>query len=169
MIRFIYTIILFSSIAILGACEVNLGVNNRSGSLEDDYVAEPLSDMSQKHENALRISNKFIEKMRAGELDSIYEQLFAESLRKLITQQDFKNLINQIHQAKGKIVKYKKMQWGFISGQENGENFLASTKIVEHNKGMMKYLIVFRNDGKYNEIIGFRYKERDGVSPPEQF
>ncbi len=169
MIRFVYTIILLSSIATLGACEVNFGVNNRSGTLEDDYVAEPLSDMSRKHENALRISNKFIERMKAGELDSIYEHLFAESLRKLITQQDFKKLINQIHQEKGKVVKYKKMQWGFISGQEAGENFLASTKIVEHRKDMMKYLIVFRDDGKFSEIIGFRYKERDGVSPPGQF
>ncbi len=61
------------------------------------------------------------------------------------------------------------MQWGFISGQEAGENFLASTKIVEHRKDMMKYLIVFRDDGKFSEIIGFRYKERDGVSPPGQF
>jgi len=169
MIRFVYSIILFFSIATLSACEVELGVNNRSGTLEDDYIAESLSDMSRKHEDALRISNKFIERMKAGELDSIYEQLFAESLKKLISQEDFKNLINQIHQAKGKILKYKKMQWGFISGQENGETFLASTKIVEHQKGMMKYLFVFQNDGKYSEIIGFRYKERDGVSPPGQF
>ncbi len=151
------------------ACEVSINTDNRSGTLEDDYIEEPLGFMSEKYENALRVSNEFVDRMRDGSIDSIYSGLFSEELRGIVSKQDFEKVLAQIFAAKGKITKYKKMQWGFISGKENGRDFLASVKIVEHEKGMMKYLVVFNDDGKFDEIVGFRFKEREGVSPPGQF
>ena len=153
----------------LNACEVKFDANIRSGTIDDDYVAEPLSDMSRKYEHALQTSNAFINRMKSGDQDSIYENLFSSDLRNIVSQQDFQKVIRQIHNEKGKIVRYKEMQWGFISGKEEGRNFIGSVKIVEHEKGMMKYLIVFDDDNKFDEIVGFRFKERDGVSIPGQF
>ncbi len=153
----------------LCACEVKFEANNRSGTVEDDYVAEPLSDMSRKYEHALQISNTFIGRLKSGELDSIYEKLFSSELRGLVSREDFQKMADQIYTAKGKIVRFKKMQWGFISGTENGRNFIGSVKIVEHENGMMKYLVVFDDDNKFDKIVGFRFKERDGVSIPGQF
>ncbi len=107
--------------------------------------------------------------MKASPCDSIYENLFSNDLQNIISRQDFQKLINQIHSAKGKIIRYKEMQWGFISSKEEERNYIGSVKIVEHDKGMMKYLIVFDDDSKFDEIVGFRFKEKDGVSLPGHF
>lgn len=169
MLRIFQVASLLLTGALLCACEVKFDANNRSGTLDDDYVAEPLSDMSRKYEHALQISNTFIDRIESDELDSIYEKLFSSELRSLISRNDFQNMVGQIYKAKGKIIRFKKMQWGFISGTENGRDFIGSVKIVEHENGMMKYLVVFEDDDKFDKIIGFRFKERDGVSIPGQF
>ena len=134
-----------------------------------DYVEEPLGKLSERFENALNVSNTLIEKMKADDIDSIYKDLFSEDLRRKVSLEDFRGLINKIMTAKGKVVRYRKMQWGFTSTIEEGVNFIGSTKIVEHQKGMIKYLFVFHNDGKYDRIEGFHFNERKGVSPPGTF
>lgn len=153
----------------LGACDINFNTDSRSGTIEKDYVAEPLSSTSSKYENALLVSNLFIDHLKDGRVDSIYTNLFSAELRKIVPKKEFQQLLNQLTAAKGSVTRYKKMQWGFISGEENGRSFIGSVKLVEHENGMMKYLIVFDDDGKFEEIAGFRFKERDGVSPPGQF
>jgi len=60
------------------------------------------------------------------------------------------------------------MQWGYVLRKVNGENILYSVKIVEHEKGTMKYFFVFADDGKYQKMIGFRAKPRAGVTAPGQ-
>lgn len=153
----------------ISACEVTLSADIRSGTLKDDYIAEPLNSKSQKYENALVISNMFVDHMKAGNVDSIYSKLFSEELRGLISKKNLEDILAQIANEKGEVTNYKKMQWGFITTNENGRDFVASVKIVEHERGVMKYLIVFNDDGKFEEIVGLRFKERAGVSPPGQF
>ncbi len=57
MIKYFQITALLGICIFLNACEVTIDANNRSGTIEDDYVAEPLSDMSRKYEHALKISN----------------------------------------------------------------------------------------------------------------
>lgn len=159
---------LLIAIIFLCACEVNFDANNRSGTLEDDYVEEPLSNMSQKYGYALQTSNALIERMKSNDLDFIYEKLFSDELRALISREEFQKMINKIHNAKGNIVRFKKMQWGFIPGTANGRSLIRSVKIVEHENGMVKYLVVF-DENKLDKIVGMHFKERDGVSAPGQF
>jgi hypothetical protein len=163
-----HSVIICIAIAVT-ACEFGVSANSRSGTFDDDYVAEPLSSISKKYENALVVSNSIVDYMKEGDTSSIYSDLFSDELKNLITREEFEKLFGQIIAAKGRIIKFKDMQWGFISGKEDGREFLGSVKIVEHEQGMMKYLFVFNDDGKFSKITGLQFKERDKVSPPGQF
>lgn len=169
MISRIRLIILLALAVGLGACDFNTNSNIRSGSLDDDYVEEPLGMLASRFENALTVSNALVDHLDANDLDAIYRNIMSDELRRSVTPQQFRNLIDRIKSAKGEVVRYKKMQWGFFNFVEEGRNLVGSTKIVEHENGMMKYLLVFENDGKFEKIVGFHFKERTGVSPPGQF
>ncbi len=169
MTKLFRVIVLAAITFFISACEVKFDANNRSGTVKDDYIAEPLSDMSRKYKNALVVSNLFIKHLQSGKMGTIYETMFSDDLKTILSQQDFRKVMDQIQNAKGKVIRYKEMQWGFISGKEDGRKFIGSVKIVEHEKGMMKYLIVFDDDNEFDRIAGFRFKERDGVSIPGQF
>jgi len=153
----------------LFACDFNANTNIRSGTLEDDYVEEPLSSLAQRFENALYTSNSLVDHLDSNKIDAIYRNIFSDELRANISLKDFKELVGKIKSVKGEVVSYKKMQWGFTNIIEERRNLIGSTKIVEHEKGMMKYLLVFNNDGNFDRIVGFHFKEREGASPPGQF
>ena len=66
------------AITVLSACEPNLSISNRSGTLDEDNVEEPLSGLSKKYENALNVSNAIIDKIILNDHGSIYDELFDE-------------------------------------------------------------------------------------------
>lgn len=160
---------LFLTIFVLVACDAKINISNRSGSLDDDYVAEPLSGRSKKYENALNVSNDVIDKIISRNFDSIYSDIFDAQLKSDLDKKKFTSSIAKLESVFGNIKEYKKLQWGFFSGEEDGRKFLYSKKIVEYEKGMVKYLFVFNDDGKYRRIVGLHVEERKGVTPPGVF
>lgn len=152
---------------VLAACDVR--VSNRSGTLQDDYIEEPLSVMAREFAPALETSNAIIELLIRGETETVHGKYFAPSLKQRIDQKMFAELFGKVVSVEGSLKTFKPMQWGFFSGKDQSENFLYSVKIAEHEKRMVKYLFVFDRDGRFSEIVGFHLKPRDGVSPPGVF
>lgn len=156
-------------VPLLLACDANLTFSNRSGTLDDDYVAEPLSEHSQKYATALETSNALIRSVAAGRYAEVYDQLTDPMFKQRATKDDFVSLLKNVEATAGEIVAFKELQWGFFTGTEEGEELLYSTKIVEHRNLTMKYLIVFMADSNYERISGFHAKVREGVSRPGQY
>ena len=148
-------------------CDFNTNV--RSGTVDDDYIEEPLAGGAEKYEKALETSNTFVEYVKANRIDAIYQNLFSEELRATVSIGDFKEMLGKVNSAAGKIIRYKKMQWSFISYSEEGRDVIGSVKLVEHENEMLKYLLVFDRSGDLTRIIGFHFKQRKGVSPTGHF
>jgi len=102
--------LLLGLIFMLLACDQSLNISNRSGSIDDDYIAEPLSEISVKYENALKISNAVIEKLKVREYDSIYDNDFDRQLKNMISKEQFRSLMKQVEAMFGSVKRYKKMQ-----------------------------------------------------------
>ena len=167
----ILKIILISvTVLLMSACEVNVNLNLsvRSGTADDDYIAEPLPDSAQKYSQALEMSNEFLNAFKSKNYNHIYYSMVAEELRLEISEEEFIEALNVILGQAGEITQYKEMQWGFYSIKNDERNLIGSTKIVEHENIMVKYLFVF-NEGEYHQIVGFQFKQRDGVKPPGEF
>ena len=159
------------SVALLlssSGCDSEVVIANRSGTVNDDYVEEPISERSRKYENALLVSNAVLDKVRGAEYQTIYRELFDPRLKSILDEPKFSGMMKQIETHFGPIKRYKPMQWGFVPRKEGGENLVYSVKIVEHEKGMMRYLFVFADDGKYQKLLGFHAKPRTGVTAPGQ-
>lgn len=169
MKKIIKLVVFVTALLLLGGCDSDIGLSARSGSMDDDYVAEPLGVLAKKYEHALTVSNRFIDYVIAADYDPLYNEIFDADLRKLISKEKFEESMSRIEDLMGKIKGYKSQQWGFFSRTDNGVDYLYSIKIVEYEKGMMKFLIVFRNDGKYQTVLGFQAKERKGTTPPGVF
>lgn len=168
--RIFLSILLFVlSVESASAVGIKFRINNRSGTLDDDYVAEPLSKLSKKYENALKVSNEILVKIKAKNYSSIYDVYFDEKLKTMLSKERFETQMLNLEGEYGDLVRFKKMQWGFFTTEENGETFLCSKKIVEHQRTMLKYLFVFRNDGDFYKIVGIQIRERKGVQPPGVF
>jgi hypothetical protein len=62
-------------------CGWHVNLNERSGSLEDDYVGEPLTDRTKRYEKALEVSNAIVERMKVDDYGSIYDDYFLPELQ----------------------------------------------------------------------------------------
>ena len=156
-------------IVALTSCDFDVNVNSRSGSMEDDYVEEPLIGSVKKYDKALSTSNLFIDEIKLNNLSLTYESFFSESLRSTISLNQFENFIHQLVSERGKILAYKPMQWNFIKLEQDGKNYIASVKIVEHENVLMKYLVAFDANGPFDEIVYLNFKRKTGVLPAGQF
>jgi hypothetical protein len=157
------------SVALLlvgSGCDGEVVIANRSGTVKDDYLEEPISERSKKYENALLVSNAVLDKVRSGEYETIYKEFFDPRLRSILDEPKFTAMMKQIEAHFGPMTRYKPMQWGFVPRKEAGEKLLYSVKIVEHEKGAMRCLFVFADDGKYQRVLGFYAKPRTGVAAP---
>ena len=157
----------------LVACEADVNINARSGSIENDYIEEPLIKLVSRFENALTTSNYFVDGVKSNNIDSLYQNLLSKKLRAKVSQEEFESLITELKATRGEIIQYKKMQWSFIKlngeGDLEGKNLIASVKIVKHEKETMKYLIAFEDDGKFNKIVLVNFKKQSSVLPAGQF
>lgn len=160
-----WIICLHLSLLLVG-CDVSLNFSNRSGTLEDDYVAEPLSDNSLKYERALEISNNIIQLIKDIKYQAAYNKYFSNALKAQISADVFVDHMNRVQSTAGVLTDFKPMQWGFFTGKDKGMHLLYSVKIAKHKQSMMKYLFVFNHDGDFGEIVGFNVKVRGVVPPP---
>jgi hypothetical protein len=166
LLRLIASVSFCTLLVLNSACDSQLVIVDRSGTLDDDYVEEPISARSKKYENALLVSNAVLDKARGGEYRTIYDEFFDARLKSILDEPKFAAMMKQIEGHVGPIKRYKPMQWGFIPRNEAGEKFLYSVKIVEHERGMIRYLFVFADDGHYGKLVGFHAKLRTGIAAP---
>jgi hypothetical protein len=155
-------------LALVAGCDGGVVIANRSGTVNDDYVEEPISNRSKRYENALLVSNAVIDKLRSAEYHAIHQEFFDPQFQATLDEPKFIAMMKQVELHLGPIKRYKPMQWGFVPRQEAGKNILYSTKIVEHEKGMMNYFFVFTDDGKYQKLAGIHARVRTGTTLPGQ-
>ena len=153
----------------LQGCDFSGSVNVRSGSMDDDYLEEPLNRMVERYQTAPTTSNNILDMISKSQYPDIYRIYFSDSMKAQMTGKEFIDLMNQVKHHAGPLSNFKHMQWNFFTGEEQGMNLLYSVKIAEHENSMMKYLFVFDRDKPYIDLVGFYVKQRQGVSTPGQF
>ena len=150
------------------ACDVNTNTAHRSGTINDDYVEEPLSGNSIKYAEILETSNHVIELVKAKKYKEIYSSYLDESLKETITEAFVIKSYEDAANAMGEIVEYKEKQWGFRPNLENNTNYIVSYKIVFHEKGRLDYSFAFIENGDHSKITGFAIKPRNKVRLPNE-
>jgi hypothetical protein len=151
---------------LLGGCGDKQPMSYRSGTVTDDYVEGPLMDDVKGYENALRVSNSVLDMLKAGDAKGVYELYIDPRLQQKATAEQFAMPIQVTIKKFGPIQQYKPMQWGFAHAKADGLTILYVTKLVEHERGMLRYHFQFEDDGKYAKLIGIDVKARKGVAPP---
>lgn len=153
----------------LPGCDFSGSISTRSGTLEDDYIEEPLATSVEQYRTALLTSNNILHLMSQGKFNDIHRIYFSELMKSQMTRAQFRDFMQQIRNSAGPPLRYKEMQWNFFSGSDQGIDLLYSVKIVEHERDKVKYLFIFDKDRPYINLVGFAAKEYQGVSPPGQF
>src|SRR5262245_42158991 len=73
----------------LGGCADKPPMGLRSGTEDDDYVEQPLSDAAKGFENALLLSNRALELIQAGDTKAVYDQFLDPRLHAKATAEQF--------------------------------------------------------------------------------
>jgi hypothetical protein len=156
-------------IAVLGGilflgCGVNvtsISTARRSGSVKDDFVAEPLVSDVKRYEHALEVSNQFLDALKARDFVACSRHL-GPPLDVQIGATQLAAMADMADTNFGGWKEHKPLQWGFTSAPLDGAQFLYSTKIVEHERGRVRYRFVFHDDGKYERIVGIQSRAWKG-------
>lgn len=151
----------------LQGCDSRVG--HRSGSMDDDYVEEPLSGWSAEYQPALETSNQILALIRDGRCNSMYETFLSDTGKVSIDLESFKSLCDNISSQFGSLSKYKPNQWHFFIWSDESEEYLLSVKIAEHTKTMVNYAFLFPADGPYKKIVGIHLKPRQGPLVPGRY
>jgi len=153
-----YFIIAIMATLVSLRCQVEPTSSVRSGSLKDANVEEPLTAMSKKYEPALTLSNQLMDKIAAHAYHDIYQNHCDPLLQSMVDEAKFVSLLTALEKQAGPIVRYKRMQWAFDRGANQDIKTVTSTKIVQHEKELVNYQFVFRDDGRYAKLVGFHYQ-----------
>jgi hypothetical protein len=159
----------FSGIlALVSSCSgsIKVATTHRSGPIDDDYVEEPLSAKARRYEHALEVSNAILQKLQAHDSHSVYLERIDSLMKSEVPESTFEGWIRTIDEHFGSLKSFKPMQWGFKVWSENGKDLVSSTKLVEHERGMVRYHFLFADDGKYETLLGFYMYQRHGVAAP---
>jgi len=168
IVRRVRTAALLALVLAAAACKPSFKVSstvNRSGTVQDDYVEEPISARSKQYAPALDTSNALIERLKAGEQRAVYQEDLSEELRGSCSEAQWIELWSKAELHAGKIVGYKPMQWSFTSSREQGRALLASSKVVECERGMIDVIFTFPDDGAYEQPLGVRWRTRSQPAP----
>jgi hypothetical protein len=155
-------------IALIPSCGGNTHVESthRSGTVKDDYVEESLSVEAKRYEHALEVSNGILQQLQAHESHAVYAERVDALMKSDVPEAMFDGWLREIDEHFGAIKSFKPMQWGFKVWSQNGKDLVCSTKLVEHERGTVRYHFVFWDDGKYEKLVSFYMYERHGVAPP---
>lgn len=78
-------------ISLLG-CEVNSVYGNRSGTVDNDYIEEPLSESSIKYKKALDVSNSVIDLIISADYKSIEMNYVHRDMSEVLTESTLREL-----------------------------------------------------------------------------
>jgi hypothetical protein len=149
-------------------CNVHFDVSHRSGSVDDDYVGEPLTDDVRKYEHALEVSNDFLRRFRKDEYEAIDAELCSREFHELCGAEGLADIGAKAKEHYGTMLRYKPQQWGFASSTRDGRRLLCSTKIIECERTKVRCNFVFADDGKYEKLLGVHFSEWKGALAPGQ-
>jgi len=153
---------------ILGSCSVEINTANRSGTVSDDYIEEPISEKSKKYSAALESSNKLIELIKKKEFQKIHGSFVDDSMKSVLTEQVLENSYTEAVNAMGDIVEYKQNQWGFVPTKNDDLEYVTSYKIVFHEKGRLDYSFSFKLEGDQSKIFRIALKPRKKARMPNE-
>jgi hypothetical protein len=161
-------LVLSGIVALVSSCggSVSVSTTHRSGPIDDDYVEEPLSAKATRYEHALEVSNAILAKLQAHDSHSVYVERIDSLLKPKVPEATFEGWLRSTEAHFGSLKSFKPMQWGFKLWTEDGRQLVSSTKIVEHERGMVRYHFVFADDGKFETLLGFHIYPRHGVASP---
>ncbi|MEE4245526.1 MAG: hypothetical protein V2I33_08950 [Kangiellaceae bacterium] len=162
-------LLIITSIIFISSCDSNESLDRRSGTAEDDYIAEPLIDAVKQFSPALNASNAFLTAFKARNYDDIYDNLISDELKIQMSKQILITRLSSITTNIGEIKEYKDLQWSFINFEQDGKSLLGSVKIVEHNDILAKYIFVFDKSQGFDKIVAFSFKVKVGVAPAGVF
>ena len=163
--------ILFLSICCLFftvACDLKVTSANRSGTLDDDYVEEPLSESSKSYAQILNTSNDIIELIRTKDYDKIHSLHVEDRMKDILSTDKLSEAFDGAYGAMGAWVEYKPQQWGFLPTNENGVDYIVSYKIVMHENGRLDYAFAFEKDGTHTKFVGFKIVPRNKARTPTE-
>ncbi len=152
----------------LAGCGDNSGTKPppRPGAPVDEYVEGPLTESAKRYEHVLEVSNAIVQKLQAKDAHGVYADFLAPELQKEVPETTFLANLQKTESLFGPIKTFKPMQWLFQAAPGDGVARIASTKIVEHERGMLRYTFTFLDDGKFEKVIGFDAHPRKGTAVP---
>jgi len=163
-----FLIVILFSFFTLSACEVNTNTAHRSGTIDDDFIEDPLSGNSIKYAQILETSNQLIELIKSKEYEEIHNSFVADSVKKSITKEAIKQAYSGAVTGMGEFIEYKEMQWGFRPTRDSNAEYIVSYKIVLHQAGRLDYYFSFIKDGDHTKVLGFAIKPRKKARMPNE-
>ncbi len=165
-----------SATLLLSGCDENEGTfqqSTRSGTVSNDFVEEPLTKNAKKYEQALLLSNRFLDLWAEKKFQEIHDQLIDPELldddkQEILSVEKLADIHKNVEEAFGPMVGYKKMQWAFEPKRKKKQYFLFSIKIVQHEKGQANYLFQFLLDGGFKKLIGVYVRPKPTLRAPGQ-
>ena len=154
--RYLLTALL--AVGLLSACDANKTSEMHSGTQQDDYVDEPLSEAALPYKTYHEKSNAYVGLLTQKNYGAIFEEL-TPSIQPTVTPDAIKGIYDQILTTYGAPLEKKQMQWWFITGTEKGIPIILSRKLVKHEKGMVAYDFTFSRDDKDMKLAGFFIRE----------
>lgn len=154
-------------LAALMACQPSVATtfSNRSGTVSDDDVEEPISERSKSFAPALETSNAILEKLREGDRQVIYRDLLSPEFKAITTEEQWTAFCSAMDRDCGKLVRFKPMQWNFQRGPLQGKTCVLSTKIVEFEKRTIEIVFTFVDDGAYAKPWSLSTRARTKPAP----
>lgn len=158
-------ILLALSVLLISGCSNPfLNVGGASGSLDDNYVEEPLESPFDKYASILDASNMAMIFLKEEKPESLYRELFSDHLSSKLTAEDFSANIDGFIRQAGEISEFKNLQWAFFPKEDDGKHILRSIKIGKHENAYVAYVFVFSEEDEYKKIFQFQVIPLEGKS-----
>ena len=119
-------------------CTCNPVTTRRSGTVDEPYVGEPLSDEVADRAAFLETSNEVLAALSTGDLDAAFSRMDPRR----IERERFDGMVRSIVAAHGRIVEFLPEQWWFV---DDGKQLL-SVKLVIFERGCGAARMMFERD-----------------------
>lgn len=162
--------LLMASMLLLGCDKVvkTFEESSRSGTVANDDVEAPLNEKSKQYEQALLLSNTFLDLWQKQDFQSIHDNLIDPEVQVQLSAEKLADIYQNVEKTYGELVAFKPQQWAFEPKRAKKQYFLFSIKTVTHQKRKLNYLFQFVLDGEYKQLAGFYVREKPAIRAPGQ-
>lgn len=114
-----------------------------SGTIENIDIEEPIPEGFEAYTATLELCNEIVDLLVLHDYESVYNNYFTPEIRKNMSLQQFLTAWKKLTVQYGRITSYKKMQWQFTTGKQNGADYFFSIKILHFEKGIFNLVFIF--------------------------